>query len=119
MKFVSCWLLLLQISPSINAQLVRAVPDSMPVLGKNRQPVYERAEIMGSNQLGTVYILPQDRMPALRPDTTVTSRMPVMGSKKYRVTERLPSAPQQRFRDSILYKPGEPFKRMLLPKQGN
>lgn len=116
--FFSCVVLSL-FSTTIQAQLVRAVPDSMPVAGKYHQQLYDRAQVLGNNQLGTVYVLPQDRMPALRPDTTVTSRMPVAGSKKYRVTERLPSVPQQRFQDSILYKPGGPIKRMLLPKQVN
>jgi hypothetical protein len=119
MKLIFSIFLLSSFSSTIQAQLVRALPDSMPVAGKYHQQLYDRALVLGNNQLGTVYALPQDRMPALRPDTTVTSRMPVVGSKKYSMIMRLPSVPQQGFQDSMLYKPGGPIKRMFLPKQGN
>ena len=115
MTFFYCCLFFPLFSTNLKAQLVRAVPDSMPVLGKDRQPVYERAEITGRNQLGTVYALPQDRMPALRPDTTVTSRMPVHGSKQFRMMNRIQSLPPQRFGDSMILTPYGPRK-LVVPK---
>lgn len=115
MKFFYCCLFFPLLSTNLKAQLVRAVPDSMPVFGKYRQPVYERAEIMGRNQLGTVYALPQDRMPALRPDTTVTSRMPVHGAKQFRIMNRIQSLPPQRFGDSMILTPYGP-KKLVVPK---
>jgi hypothetical protein len=112
MKLFFSIFLLSSFSSTIQAQLVRAVPDSMPVAGRYHQQLYDRALVLGNNQLGTVYVLPQDRMPALRPDTTVTSRMPVVGFKQFKAMKIIPTVPDQRKKDSIIYLPQRPKKIM-------
>lgn len=61
------------------AQLLINKPDSIPVLGKLHHQLFDYSVIAGRNQLGTVYLLPKDKMPALRPDTTIKYKMPIYG----------------------------------------
>ena len=61
------------------AQLLINKPDSIPVLGKLWHPLFDYSTIAGKNRLGTVYLLPQDKMPALRPDTSIKYKIPIYG----------------------------------------
>lgn len=63
-----------------SAQFV-AKTDSMPVTGKLNYELYNSLRIISNNQKGIVYALPQDNMPALRPDTSIVYHMPVAGYK--------------------------------------
>ena len=51
---------------------------SKPIL---QQQLLFQNRIIGKTDKGTVYALPQDNMPVLVPDSSVTSNMPVSGQK--------------------------------------
>lgn len=57
------------------AQNIRVV-DSMPVKGKLFYNLYDSLKAVGKSEKGLIYTLPQDRMPALRPDTSISYHMP-------------------------------------------
>lgn len=57
------------------AQNIRIV-DSMPVAGKLSFNLYDSLKPVGKSEKGLIYTLPQDRMPALRPDTSIRYHMP-------------------------------------------
>ncbi|WP_407522188.1 hypothetical protein PDL71_14135 [Lacibacter sp. MH-610] len=58
------------------AQNIRVV-DSMPVAGKLFYNLYDSLKPVGKSEKGLIYTLPQYRMPALRPDTSIHYHMPV------------------------------------------
>lgn len=62
---------------SVSAQIVFRT-DSIPVAGKRDFSIYSDSHITGKSPKGTVYRLPQDHMPALKPDTTFVYKMPVI-----------------------------------------
>jgi hypothetical protein len=48
----------------------------MPVKGKLYYNLYDSLKPIGKTEKGLVYLLPQDGMPSLRPDTSIRYRMP-------------------------------------------
>jgi hypothetical protein len=105
--------LLITAAPAAKTQTVVLV-DSMPVKGK--QPnLYSSSTIISQNKNGTVYALPKDRMPALRPDTTAVYHMPVhtFKARPYTFNYSTPpkkTAPQKfspnsQLKDTILLQP--------------
>jgi hypothetical protein len=48
----------------------------MPVAGKLFYNLYDSIKAVGKSEKGLIYTLPQDRMPALRPDTSISYQMP-------------------------------------------
>lgn len=67
--------------------------DSMPVAGKFHFSPDSYSPIIGKSKKGTVYALPQDNMPALKPDTTVVYKMPVIPLKQQAVVSGYPKQP--------------------------
>ncbi len=78
---------------TVSAQLV-AKKDSMPVTGKLNYQLYNSSGIISNSQKGTVYALPQDNMPALRPDTSIVYHMPITGYKQKPNLLSYPKLPQ-------------------------
>jgi len=68
--------------------------DSMPVIGKLNYELYNSLRIISNNQKGIVYALPQDNMPALRPDTSIAYHMPIKGYKQKHRILTYPKLPQ-------------------------
>ncbi len=109
------------------SQVVQILSDSMPVAGKLNYNLYEKSKLMGKVNGGMVYTLPQDNMPAFRPDTSVAYNMPVHSFKKlpYRL---LPFQPQQQggankssthnWKDIVIQTPYGP-KKISIPHKNN
>ncbi|HEX4956548.1 MAG TPA: hypothetical protein VFV46_00105 [Lacibacter sp.] len=75
MKIFSFLAALLFCCSVLFAQNIRVV-DSMPVKGKLSFNLYDSLKPVGKSEKGLIYTLPQDRMPALRPDTSISYHMP-------------------------------------------
>ncbi|XVJ66113.1 MAG: hypothetical protein HEQ40_08115 [Lacibacter sp.] len=75
MKHFSLLTALLFCCSFLFAQNIRVV-DSMPVAGKLFYNLYDSIKAVGKSEKGLIYTLPQDRMPALRPDTSISYQMP-------------------------------------------
>jgi hypothetical protein len=58
------------------------IADSMPVKGKLSFNLYESLTPVNKTEMGLLYRLPIDGMPALRPDTNIHYNMPVVRNSK-------------------------------------
>ena len=67
--------------------------DSIRVAGKKHFTPYSYSRIIGKSQKGTVYALPQDNMSALKPDTTIAYKMPVIPFKQKPAASGYPKQP--------------------------
>jgi hypothetical protein len=102
------------------SQVIQIVSDSMPVTGKLSYNLYDKGKIIGKENGGTMYALPQDHMPALRPDTAVAYNMPVKTFKRnpYQSNQQfIPQNPYNRkfWKDSIIQTPITPKKKAFTP----
>lgn len=80
MKYISFCFVLSVFSISLYGQTIK-IADSIPVAGKLPFCIYDRLKPVHKTDKGLVYQLPQDGMPALRPDTSLKNTMPVFRSK--------------------------------------
>lgn len=99
--------------------------DSMPVSGKLPYRLYNNAKLIGPSKKGTIYALPPDNMPALRPDTSIAYNMPVHAFKDlpYKFYTSTPQKENKRryyqepqWEDSIIQTPDGP-KRIFIPRK--
>jgi hypothetical protein len=68
------------LSVFLYAQTIKTA-DSIPIKGKLPFRIYDSLKPSFKTDNGWVYQLPQDGMPALRPDTSLKYKMPVFSSK--------------------------------------
>jgi hypothetical protein len=77
---------------SLQSQVI-STSDSMPAAGKLKYSLFDNAVILNKSENGIIYALPLDHMPVLRPDTTLSSQMPIYLFKKLPFNF-FPSVPQ-------------------------